>query len=652
MSDGVPVLDADKTVRFAQINTYAEALRAVVAGEWLMAAPKLTLRLQEELSLVLSFESKGLSVKAVAVPFYWRGPFVGMKVRPATPGELSRAKEQLQAIEFTPEDLPATAAAPPDPAPAVADSQAPQADPPGQSPALGDFDEDTSPEAEGVSFPEPGEDGLPAVVEDQPPEDDGVSFPEPGESGLPEVGEDQPPEPHEATGELEAELMGRKRKPRRKKRRREGSGQMAAPAGGELFGTASTAFTIEELLNPFPDKGAGLPLPEEHSIYRVVCCLISNELSGELEVKLGDDTAAVFVRQGTLLGIEPFEGTFDDYFSNELRKESMIEPDKLDEIEAMCQATEEPLAMALYKKRAVGMDVLGKELRRIKQELFSKILEAPSGAGYRFRAKRKFGRKFDPIRLHLAATLVEFIQKLLSTKYVKDLDPLLEPFKFKYAQVKQNDIVPIEALSLTDKQKHAIKNVLNGPNRLNEIYSLCLLTRHGTARLITLLHHFTIIDWLDEPGIVEGQETIETILGRELRKIKTKDHFGRIEVHWGGHPGKLETSLKRFKHKFGPDRPLARSSDEAADLCAAILELVQESFDFLSNKRQRRAYRYETQGEARVRRAAEFLVKQADLVRFRNDWDAAFELLEAALDMNEQASTVSKLRQWRSERPG
>ena len=110
--------------------------------------------------------------------------------------------------------------------------------------------------------------------------------------------------------------------------------------------------------------------------------------------------------------------------------------------------------------------------------------------------------------------------------------------------------------------------------------------------------------------------------------------------------------MKRFKHKYGPDRPLARSSEEAAELCAAIIQLAQESFDYLDNKRQRRAYRLELQGEGRVRRAAEFLVKQADLVRFRADWDAAFELIEAAIDMHEHPAYVSKSRQWRAERRG
>ena len=112
---------------------------------------------------------------------------------------------------------------------------------------------------------------------------------------------------------------------------------------------------------------------------------------------------------------------------------------------------------------------------------------------------------------------------------MKDLDPLLEPYKFKYAQVRQSEVLPIEVLSLNDKQKHALKNVLNGPNRLNETYSLCLLTRHGTARLVTLLHHFGLLNWLDQPGHVEGQVTVESILERELRTMKagTTSHCWR-----------------------------------------------------------------------------------------------------------------------------
>jgi hypothetical protein len=344
--------------------------------------------------------------------------------------------------------------------------------------------------------------------------------------------------------------------------------------------------------------------------------------------------------------------TFDQHFGDYLLEEKAIEREPLDAAIAHGQAFDKTLPVALYEKRSIGMDVMGRVLRDLKQKIFFELLRHPEPVAFHFVARRKFGRKFDPMRVHLAGTLVEFVRAQLVRKYLADLEPLLKPYKFKYAQVRESDVIPIDVLNLDDKQRHAVKHVFHGPNRLNEAYSLCLLTRHGTARLITLLHHFGLINWLDEPGAVAGQETIEDRLKVIHRHLQAGDHFKRLEVHWGAHPRKIELALKRFSGKYAPEQALARHSDEAGQLCASIMALAQESHDFLMVKRQRRDYRLEKQGDMRVRRAAEFLVKQADLVRFRGDWDEAFDLLEAAIDMWEHPSFVSKHQQWRSERRG
>lgn len=762
MENKVPILDANGVVQIDSLGTFVEVLDAVTEGQWLMVAPRMTVRLQADLEFKVRFGDEQETVTVIGTPYYWRGPFVGMKVRPASSADLNRARQLSQRLlhraestraseargspetsghtsyamvepvaesvfgggpdeaqrpatetgpiaEAVPEQQPAAeveaappAPAPPDPEPdlppepAAEPATEPAAEVEVAAPAIADPEPDPLPEpaaepesavkvaASATAEPEP--DNLPAPVpaaetpslpDIQPPpaeefvpvaptataapatpapEGDpsdyteteylaieGAASPFAPDSAPPESPPVAAPEPVQAPAEAA---------PVRRPAAGRSKGADASSAIPELRGTTVGGFTNEGLLISFPDKQSGLPLPDSPTLYRVLSLLAAYEVSGQLTLKQGDGEAQFFVRKGTLLGIEPLGQSFDEHFAKHLLAEKAIEQEPLEAAIAHAQAFDKTLPVALYEKRSIGMDVMGRFLREIKQTIFFELVSNTEPFDFHFVARRKFGRKFDPMRVHLAGTLVEFVRTMLARKYLADLEPLLLPYKFKYAQVHDSPVIPIDVLNLDDKQRHAVKHVFHGPNRLNEAYSLCLLTRHGTARLITLLHHFGLINWLDEPGEVAGQETIEDRLKTNLRHLEAGDHFKRMEVHWGAHPRKLETSLDRFRGKYGPEQPLSRHSPEATELCAKIMGVVMLSYDFLADKRQRRAYRLETQGDMRVKRAAEFLVKQSDLVRFRGDWEEAFDLLEAAIDMWEHPSFVTKHKAWRAEYKG
>lgn len=632
-----------------------------------MVAPQTTVSLKKRISLVLTLPSEGLEVKAEGIPVYWRGPYLGMKISPASPAELTKARQIVQALEARANDRQ------------------------GANELLGTALDTARSQEEGTDA---GEAGEAPVLEDEPTATSWTRTEAPADASRPEqtpFGPEQvmrhsaPPAPRQPTSSastprqpihpdaLPSEGPTGSHLAALDERQagddassfvpHPGGPQPAAspplPAAGspaaipplpELRGETSGKFTVEALLNPFPQKGGGLPLPDNPSLYAVLSTLAAHEATGELEIIVNGEKATLFVRQGVLASIDPLGQSFDDFFIDVLKNTANPDPKKLDEAIAYAQAFNKPLAVALYEKRVVPMDLLGRELRRVKLELFTKLIALPSPAKFRFRPRAKFSRKFDPIRIFLISGLVDFVQDFLATKYFADISPLLEPFRFKFVQVVQNELVTLDMLSLNEKQKHAVQFVLHGPNRLNDVYSLSLLTRHGTARLVLMLHHFRLINWLDQPGEVEGQETIEQVLQREFRSLDGVDHFQRLGVHWAAHPKKLEPALEKFKKKYAPGTPLSNHSEEARELCAKIMNAVQESYDYLSDQRRRRAYRQEIQGDARIRRAAEFLLKQADLRRFRGEWDEAMELLESAIDLVDSARYRQVYKVWSEER--
>ncbi len=642
----VPILDADGVVQIDATVAFLEVLDAIADSQWLMLAPRISLRLQKDVSFRVRFGPTGDEIEVIGTPYYWRGPYIGLKVRPGTGGALQLAQDLRQRLLAAASE-PASPLPPSPPIPEK-DDFLPVVPPP-TAPSTTQEPPDSSDftETDYVDF-----NAIVAHIRDD--KSTGASdAPSPeaeSEPSSPEV----PPAPQVSppVAPAIAELAQRPAAPIATP----GEAPPAVPEPQAALpgwsGSTCGGFQTKALLLRFPEKGGGLPLPEAPTLYRVLSVLAAQEASGQLTLKTKDQEAALYLRKGTLLGVDPLGTNFDDHFAAHLLAEKAIEQGPLDEAIAHAQAFDKTLPVALYEKRAIGMDVMGKTLRELKQRLLFDLLSHPIPLAFRFVPRTKFGRKFDPMRLHLAGNLVEFVRSQLKDKYLADLEPLLADYKFKYVQMSDSEIIPLDVLGLDDKQRHAIKHVLHGPNRLNETYSLCLLTRHGTARLVTLLHHFGLINWLDRPGEVAGAETIEDRLDATVRAIEALDLFQRLEVHWGAHPRKLEIAFQRYNEKYGPDSVLHRHSPEAAVLCDRIMACVKSAYDHLSVKRQRREYRLEKQGEMRVKRAAEFLVKQADLVRFRGEWDEAFDLLEAAIDMWEHPAFVSKRLQWKEERRG
>jgi hypothetical protein len=686
MSNEVPVLDTERVMHFISVEDFREALRSVTDGQWIMAAPKVQLKLHTEVPIVLKLESREEEIQAIAVPMYWRGPFVGLQVRAPSAEGKNLAEQLLQRLQFEEDskvvvpselkdssELMEQSVSEPAAAELDHDEELDEPTDPGMEQSVSEpaateldhdeeLDEPTDPghEAPDLVVDDSSTDGASPAVQTQESaasEEAPIDWSEIADDDPDEApaapGKIRPPEPavqQPAVPEQDVQPPAVPESPAQPLEAQAPASTPAVQNPKSLSGTINGPFSSDNLLTRFPLKGTGFSSENIDTIYQLISLLAANEATGVLELRDGETVFRIFLRKGVLLGIDPPDEPFDERFARQLLETESCDERKLEDAIAHAEAFEQSLPGVLYEKRVVPMDVMGRELRALKEKLVSDLLLSENLWNYRFAVVPRFKQKFDPMRIHMVSALVEFVKGFLANKYAAHLEPILEPYRFKFAQNCDNALVPVEVLYLNDKQKHAIMYVFNGPNRLNEVYSLCLLTRHGTARLVMLLHHFRLLTWSDKPAAFEGQESIEHRLERTLNDVLSHDHFDRLEVHWGAHPKKLEMAVLRFKKKYGPERPLAKHSDEARALCERILEKVYESSEFLSNKRQRREYRLEQQGDQRVRRAAEFLVKQADLVRFRAEWDAAFELLEAAIDMHEHPSYVSRHKQWRSDR--
>lgn len=628
MTNGIPILDADRVVHFTTTPAYEEGLGAVIAGQWLMVAPKMTIRLHDELAISVRLDHAGVDIAVVATPFYWRGPFLGMQVRAATPEAQAEAQALLERCRTG--ELPDPGPVP-EPAPveevvvrAVASEKTVDAVP----------DEVTEEAVDSVEAVAGDADFDGAEDLTRPgAELDGTALTEEEEASQ-QVPEEAPAAPVAAVQVPASQV------------------QQPAPPGpvmlSQMSGTLSVVNLVDDLLVPYPTKGTGLPLPGNVTFYRLLAVLAANGASGLLDIENEAGKGAIYLRRGALLGVDPPGSSFDDELARAIVQGNLVEAEKVQEAVTFSNESEKSLALGLYEKRALSLDMLSQVLRDTKTALLAGLITSESDCTWTFTPLQKFSRRFDPIRLDLRSALIEVGRSHLGRLFARHLEPLLDSMRDMFPRVLEESDFPIDLLGLSDKESHAIQHVLTGANRLADAYGMCLLTRHGAARLFLLLNHFGLMEWLNEPTQLQSGQSLEDSLNREYESMRSMNLFDRLEIHWASHPAQFDVALQKARKKYGPNSSLSRRSEEAADSCRKILAMREEAVQFLSDNANRRAHRVEHFGEDKMKYAADFLSKQAELNMFRNNQSNAVSLMETAIDLVRNPSYIERLRRYKT----
>ena len=634
MSNALPVLDGDKVVRFTSAAAFAEGLGAIIAGQWLMVAPKTNIRLHQELTVSVRFDGADVQIAAVATPFYWRGPFLGMQVRAADPAAQAEAQALLRrhaSGEFDEDQDISEKGAPVTTEEALVSalSEEPTVDSISEDQTEGELPEVEDDPSDRLGLEDPTRPGS---------ELDGNLLEVPPEAAGPAVVQPEPPSVPAPPAPAETQVPAA-----------EAAAAPAAAPASAMAGEVELIDLADELLTPYPVKGTGLPLPAQVSCYRMLAVLAANAASGLLEIENEVGKGTLFLRRGALLGADPPGSTFDDYFSAAIVQANLVDGELLQQCVDHCNENDKSLPLAMYEKRALSLDMLSQQLRETKTKLLGEIITSNLAATWSFTPMRKFSRRFDPIRLDLRAALIDVCRAHLNRQFARHLEPLLDDHRDHFPRVMADGEFPIDLLGLADKEEHAIEHVLNGANRLADAYGMCLLTRHGASRLFILLNHFGLLEWLMEATQTQSGESLEETLRRLAESMRSMHYFDRLDIHWASHPALFDVSLKKARKKYGPTSSLARRSEEAAEGCRLILEMKEDAVSFLQDTKNRRAHRVEHYGEDKMRYAADFLYKQSELNMFRGNQSNAVSLLETAIDLVKNPLYVATLRRFKGK---
>ncbi len=364
----------------------------------------------------------------------------------------------------------------------------------------------------------------------------------------------------------------------------------------------------------------------------LLCYLAVTRATGTVEMSGPAGTHDLAFKDGSLIAIEQRGLPFLEAVLNQLLASGTITAEAAARAQTTGREAGRSLLQVLYEQGACTPRDLVEAVRTAKQGALERVMALPRASWELTRTDRA-PRSSDPVAIDLNLFVVRYVRERTRTAYLAELEPFLTPLMGRYP-VKTDRLTPvISGVAFTDKERKTLLEVADGSITLKEVFSLSLLGRNGTARLFLIAGLLGFVEYRMSPLPKGGIEVFEAELKQTLERVQSEDHFTRLGIHWTTHPSKVEPAFRRMVERWGPGSTARRQSERSAQLVEAIFARMTESFQVLSDRDRRRAYRASLLGQAKLEFGTEFLFKQAHLARFRGEVDKAREIIESALDI-------------------
>lgn len=364
----------------------------------------------------------------------------------------------------------------------------------------------------------------------------------------------------------------------------------------------------------------------------LLCYLAVTRATGTLEMSAPAGTHELAFKDVSLIAIEQRGLPFLEAILNQLLASGTVAAEAAARAQTTAREAGRSLLQVLYEQGVCTPRDLVDAIRTAKQGALERVMAIPRAAWELIRTDRA-PRSSDPVAIDLNLFVVRHVRERTRTAYLAELEPFLAPLMGRYP-VKTDRLTPaISGVAFTDKERKTLLEVADGSITLKEVFSLSLLGRNGTARLFLIADLLGFVEYRISPLPKGGIEVFEAELKQTLERVQSEDHFTRLGIHWTTHPSKIEPAFRRMVERWGPGSTARRQSERSAQLAEAIFARMTESFQVLSDRDRRRAYRASLLGQAKLEFGTEFLFKQAHLARFRGEVDKAREIIESALDI-------------------
>ena len=365
------------------------------------------------------------------------------------------------------------------------------------------------------------------------------------------------------------------------------------------------------------------------------------------------ESTVLHMRKGDLIRIEDQgEGLPDaeESFLEYLAKEKAVVHDEVAEIRKKRKESGKSVGNLLFEAGYLTLDRISASMRSHKEEAFFELLYREGAGVARVRPKNKM--KGHPIRVNVSRNCIVWVRKVLLDQYRRNLDPHLAQWMQSYPEVDQEATkYPLMWLLKAQKEAKTAETVLTGAILAQECYEMAPVSQHDLARLFFLLTRYGVLQWRDLPKASTDSKALspEQALEQHLSYLRESNPFTRLGVHWATHPTDIESKYAMVMRKYAPEGRLARRSDRTRAICQEISDLLRTSRDRLMNRRSRVEERGRIVEESQGRFAAQFMEKQARIIKFRGENILAMQTLEMAIEIFPDPRWMAMLKMWKGE---
>ena len=406
---------------------------------------------------------------------------------------------------------------------------------------------------------------------------------------------------------------------------------------------------MRDMAVPFPSRREQPPTSlHGASLLEILEYLALGGHEGRLQLQQGEIALAVDVRNRKAVTFLVKGWDEDRAITNAI----LLTKDKSEESKvrlAMVDARSQGkrVARVFFERKLAKLPELVGAIRTGREGLFEELSQKGTGV-FAWTPAAGASVAPDAVEVDLRPMIVRLYQSRLRRAFHRDMETFLRPLMGRYPVCDYEAACALPGITLDRKERSLLEAGIDGARTLAEIFSISLLSRHGTARLVYLLSGTGRMTHHVQPQAEVVRVATEEQLRQLLASLKGRNHFDALGLHWTCHPSEVESAIASLRARFGPTSEQYRSSKETAEMCRQISSYHERAYAALCTKAGRRKYRDETLGTARIRYAADFLVTQVELNKFKSDFRQAKRLLDCAQDLVDdpevEGDTAEKIR--------
>jgi hypothetical protein len=368
------------------------------------------------------------------------------------------------------------------------------------------------------------------------------------------------------------------------------------------------------------------------------------------------ESTVLHIRKGDLIRQEDRGGDAvdaEESFLQYLIKEKAVVHHEVEDLRQKREETGKSIGNLLFEAGYLTLDRISASMRSHKEESFFDLLFREGAGIARVRPKPKM--KGHPIRVNITRNCIVWVRKVLLDQYRRNLDPYLAQWMQSYPVVNQEATkYPLMWLLKAQKEAKTAETVLTGAVLAQECFDMAPVSQHDLARLFFLLTRYGALEWRDLPKASTDSKALtpDQQLEAHLSYLRESNPFTRLGVHWATHPTDIEAKFGIIQRKYAPESRLARYSDRSRAVCQEISDLLRTSRDRLMDRRSRVEERGRIVEESQGRFAAQFMEKQARIIKFRGELTLAIQTLEMAIEIFPDPRWMAMLKIWKAEKKG